>query len=103
MTAKTTRIEFDSPINEEGSWGGRALAAKAHSTMEFVDHGDGRGNIEWIVEFPDGDERVEQVGIWYKSRKLVDYDGVMSFSEQMAQVLRKAGISVPAEFHDWEF
>lgn len=101
--SKATRIEFDSPINEEGSWGGRRLADKAHSTMEFVDGGAGRGNIEWIIQFPDGDERVEQIGIWYKSRRLEDYDGVMSFPEQAANVLRKAGISVPAEFHDWEF
>jgi hypothetical protein len=101
--SRTTRIEFDSPINEEGSWGGRLVAEKAHSTMEFVDNGDGTGNIEWVVKYADGGEDVEQVGIWYKSRTLVDYDDVMSFSEQMAQVLQKAGISVPVEFHDWKF
>ncbi len=100
---KKTKIEFESPINEEGSWGGRRLVEKAHSTMEFFDGGKGAGTIEWIIEFPDGDERVEHIGIWYKSRRLEDYDGLMSFPEQAAQVLRKAGIRVPAEFHDWKF
>lgn len=100
---KTTRIEFDSPINLEGSWGGRPVAETAHSTMEFVDQGDGHGNIEWIIAYPDGGEDVEQIGIWYKSRRLEDYDGLMSFPEQAAQVLRKAGIRVPVEFHDWKF
>ena len=55
--------------------------------------------IEWIVEFADDSEMVEQIGIWLdENKRLRDYDGVFSLPKQAVQLLRSAGIVVPREF-----
>ena len=98
-------IEFDSPVNEEGSWGERPVADKAHSVMTYRRHEDGapantHGEIEWIITGAGDFNDVVHIGIWTEMNVLVDYDGVMSFPAQAATLLRKAGIVVTEDFID---
>ncbi len=94
-------IEFDSPINIEGSWGSRPVADKAHSKMTLTwAKPKMQGCIEWQIDYHDGGDDVEEIGIWVEAGVLVDYDGVMSLPEQAVELLEKAGITVPSDFRD---
>ena len=93
-------IEFDSPLNEEGSWGSRPVADKAHSTMTFHPSQDTervrRGEIEWETD----QGHYVSIGIWTEGDVLADYDGTMSLPAQAIELLEKVGISVPEDFRD---
>lgn len=94
MEASVDKLEFESPINLEGSWGGRNLAKSAKSTMELWLHKDNTGDIEWIVDELD---IVEGIGLWFEidkdgKRTLVDYDGVMTLPDQAMDLLEKNGV-----------
>lgn len=88
--------EFLSPINLEGSWGGRNLAKQAKSVMElyFYKSNANHATIEW--EIPKLD-MVEQIGLTFEidakgKRTLVDYDGVMTIPDQAMDLLEKHGV-----------
>lgn len=90
------KYEFESPINLEGSWGGRNLSPKAKSIMELYFNSDDTGWIEW--EVPELD-LFEEIGLTFEidiagKRKLVDYDGVMSIPDQALDLLAKHGVDV---------
>src|SRR5690606_27032567 len=94
MSTLIEKYEFESPINLEGSWGLRPITDKAKSVMEFYLNTDDTGHIEWDV--PDLD-LFECIGLTFEidptgKRKLIDYDGVMSFPEQARALLEKHGI-----------
>lgn len=105
MTATSIdKIKFDSPINMEGSWGGRPLASSAESTMELWFEKDNTGSIEWCVDSLD---IVEHIGLTFEigvngGRKLVDYDGVMSIPTQALDLLEKHGVDVTEMRHTSE-
>jgi hypothetical protein len=93
------KVEFHSPINIEGSWGGRNLHKDALSTMElwFSSRDASRGSIEWIVCPDTDDEMVEEIGLRFGvnphgKRTLEDYDGVFSLPDQAMDLLEKHGI-----------
>lgn len=88
------KFTFESPINMEGSWGETPVADKATSHFEFYLDTDNTGYIEW--EIPDLD-LYESIGLTFEisptgTRKLIDYDGVMSFPDQARTLLEKHGI-----------
>ena len=99
MSEKPTDIlEFHSPINMEGSWGGRTLSRKAKSIMRLWLHKDpSSGGIEWEVPKLD---LYEEIGLTFEwddkkqKRVLVDYDGVMSIPDQALDLLERNGIDV---------
>jgi hypothetical protein len=89
------RLEFESPINLEGSWGQRNLAETTKSTMDLYLHTESlTGYIEWDI--PDLD-MVEGIGLVFKidakgKRTLVDYDGVFTIPDQAMDLLERNGI-----------
>ena len=88
------RLEFESPINLEGSWGQRNLAAKTKSTMGLYFNKDGSAYIEWDI--PDL-EITESIGCTFEfgpddKRTLVDYDGVFSIPDEAMDLLERNGI-----------
>jgi hypothetical protein len=46
--------------------------------------------------YDDSQEEYAEVGLWVENGELVDYDGVFSLPEQVAEVLRGLGVKVPA-------
>jgi len=98
MEKSIDTFEFYSPINLEGSWGGRNLSERARSTMELWLHNKTlTGFIEWIVYLSEDDEMVEGIGLTFEidpkgKRSLTDYDGVMTLPDQAMDLLEKHGI-----------
>ena len=90
------KLEFDSPISLDRSWGNTPLSDKAHSTMELYFHKDTTGFIEWCVEELD---IVENIGLVFEidaqgKRTLTDYDGVFAIPDQALDLLEKHGVDV---------
>lgn len=74
-------ISFRSPIVREYSSMSKAIPqGEAECTMQFFTHDtEGNGSIEWVVEYADGEQDVEHIGIWVdENRVCTDYDGVFS-------------------------
>ncbi len=70
--------EFESEMVLEGSWGHRDLGPAKNEMRFYVDNG--RTFIEWEVNFPDGDQDVEHIGLWFDNEGyLIDYDGIMGY------------------------
>lgn len=94
---KLDTLEFESPINLEGSWGERNIATSTKSTMDLYMSEDDRMSafIEWDI--PDLD-MTEGIGLVFEHsadgsrRVLVDYDGVMTLPDQAMDLLEKHGI-----------
>ena len=89
-------LEFESPINLEGSWGQRNLSEKARSKMELYFDKDDTGFIEWTCDELD---LAEQIGLWFQfdrhgRRTLTDYDGVFSIPDQALDLLERNGVDV---------
>jgi hypothetical protein len=73
-------------IIQEGSWGARGLGAHA-STMTLYREGAGLF-IEW--DFPTL-ETTENIGLEMEGKRIVGYDGVMSFPRPAYKWLRSLG------------
>ncbi len=89
-------LEFESPINLEGSWGQRNLAEKARSKMELYFNKDDTGYIEWECDELD---LYESIGLTFEfdtkgKRTLTDYDGVMTIPDQALDLLERNGVDV---------
>lgn len=87
-------MEFESPINLEGSWGQRNIADKAKSTMRLYYNKDNTGYIEWEIHHGD---MYEEIGLTFEldvtgKRTLTDYDGVMTLPDQAMDLLEKHGV-----------
>jgi hypothetical protein len=88
------KLEFESPINLEGSWRSRTLADKAKSKMELFFYKDNTGFIEWECEQLD---LVENIGLTFEldrngKRTLTDYDGVMTLPDQAMDLLERHNV-----------
>lgn len=91
---------FNSPINEEGSWGARNLARNTTSVMTL--YVDDRGGHELMIEWEiDALDIVEHIGIYteidpereHLGLMVVDYDGVFSLPDQAITLLERNGIN----------
>lgn len=96
MATLIEKIEFESPINLEGSWGSQPLADKAKSSMALYFNKDDTGYIEWEVEALD---LYEDISLTFEispdgKRTLVDYDGVMTIPDQALDLIEKHGVDV---------
>lgn len=113
------RIEFETVINHDGGSSGQLVRlGKAKQSMEFFRFKSGKGGcIEWIVRMPakqwrkrpglDGAfvigeddemlENVEEIGVTFKGKELVDYEGVFELPAQAVAFLRKMGYVVKQE------
>jgi hypothetical protein len=92
--SKVDTMQFESPINLEGSWGQRTLAKRTTSILTLYLDTDDTGFIEW--EIPQLD-MVEHIGLTFEidpagKRTLTDYDGVFSIPDQALDILEKNGI-----------
>lgn len=93
---KVDTLEFESPINLERSCGLQPVADKAKSVMELYLNKENAdiGFIEWSV--PELD-MFEGIGLTFETdddgtRKLTDYDGVMTLPTQAMDLLEKNGV-----------
>ncbi len=79
-----------SPINIEGSWGGRNISKKAESEFEFMNDG-----FEWVIDYGDEDDDVTYIGTIFEGfpPAIIDYDGVMSFPAPLIRWLDMNGIN----------
>lgn len=105
-------IKFQSGITRENSHTpklenlGNAQCSMELFTPDGTAAKNGSGHIEWYVEYldadgtPDGDDDVEQIGVWFENKTLTDYDGVFSLPKQAVQLLREVGIIVPSDFEN---
>lgn len=82
---KLPKVEFIS----EGSWGQRDVGAH-ESTMTLWTDGDSL-MIEWDI--PTLDE-VEHIGLEMEGKRVVGYDGVMSFPRPAYKWLRSLGYRI---------
>ena len=72
---------------------------EADCSMEmFIDDDADYGMIEWIIEYPDGCEDVEHIGLWFDKKRLTDYDGLFSLPKEAIKLIRKCGFTVPRDF-----
>ena len=91
---KKDTLEFESPINLEGSWGERNLAKSTKSTMDlYLGKDPAHGYIEWDIPALD---MTEGIGLVFERKddgklELVDYDGVMTLPEQAMDLLERNG------------
>ena len=88
------KMEFMSPINQEGSWRQRNLAKRTKSIMELYFYKDNSGFIEWDIPKLD---MTEHIGLVFEitpegKRVLTDYDGVFSLPDQAMDLLEKHGV-----------
>jgi hypothetical protein len=89
LTAIATKAFPAKEIIQEGSWGQRGLGKHA-STMTLYRQGD-HLSIEW--DFPTL-ETTEQIGLELEGKRVVGYDGVMSFPRPAYKWLRSLGYSI---------
>ena len=99
MPTKIKEHTFKARAFYEGSWGERD-AGECEQTQTLYFNGDTTGCIEW--DLPALEEFVE-IGLWFEigpngTRTLTDYDGVMSLNKPAIQLMRDAGVIVPADF-----
>jgi len=88
------KLEFKSPINQEGSWGQRNLAKQTKSVMELYFYKDNTGFIEWDIPKL---EMFEHIGLTFEidpkgKRILTDYDGVFTLPDQAMDLLEAHGV-----------
>lgn len=82
---------FRSPISLEYSMLSQLQKlGEFESEMQLYYDNNGSGFIEWIVDELD---MVEQIGLAFENKVLVDYDGVFSFPEQGIILLEENGFN----------
>ena len=97
------RIEFTAPIVREYSYlPTLEELGEGKCSMELYMNENGKsGNIEWIIEYEDGDDDVEHIGVNFDNTKtLIDYDGVFTLPAEAIKLLRQAGYHVPKDFEN---
>lgn len=83
--------KFRSPISLEYSMLSQLQKlGEFESEMQLYYDNNGSGFIEWIVDELD---MVEQIGLAFENKVLVDYDGVFSFPEQGIILLEENGFN----------
>lgn len=83
--------KFRSPISLEYSMLSQLQKlGEFESEMQLYYDNNGSGFIEWIVDELD---IVEQIGLAFENKVLVDYDGVFSFPEQGIILLEENGFN----------
>lgn len=88
-------LTFSSPINIDNGYTNRPLGDH-ESTMELFFDSEGVPNcIEWYIESLD---ICEHIGLYFKGKKLTDYDGIFALPPQSVSLIRKSGYIVPHEF-----
>jgi len=99
---QNTTIEFTTNIVREYSCTPTPEnLGEAKCSMEMFLDDDGQGGrIEWIIEYPDGSEDVEHIGVWFEGNELIDYDGVFSLPKEAVKLIRKCGYRVSEDFLD---
>jgi hypothetical protein len=75
---------------QEGSWGQRDIG-EHESTMTLWTHGGGDLMIEWDIPSLDA---VEHIGLEMEGKRVVGYDGVMSFPRPAYKWLRSLGYTI---------
>lgn len=95
MLKTIDKVTFDAQLHLEGSFGASQLG-KHPCSMELFDI-DGHISIEFIAG-KDGCVGVEHIGLTFKDKTLVDYDGVFSIPREAINLLRKNGYHVPRDF-----
>jgi len=76
---------------QEGSWGLRTLQGKHESTMTLYRWTGGTPFIEWDIP---GLNEVEHIGLELEGKRVVGYDGVMSFPRPAYKWLRSLGYTI---------
>ena len=94
MTTAIATIAFPKKqFIQEGSWGAVTLAGKFESTMTLYEtSGFARSLfIEWDIP---GLDMVEHIGLEMEGKRVVGYDGVMSFPHPAYRWLRSLGYTI---------
>jgi hypothetical protein len=92
-------VSFESNINvDNGSY--NIPQGKMLSEMELYTNENGTPTgIEWVVYNQEGDaEFVEEIGLFFDGKTLIDYDGVFELPVEAAKLIRKAGYKVSNDF-----
>jgi hypothetical protein len=92
MLALLGTKQFESELILEGSWGQKGLGP-AKCEMRFYNQ-SGHYMIEWESQFEYGED-VTHIGLQFKDRDLVDYDGIMGWlPTQAADLIESIGFKV---------
>jgi len=106
------KINFTAQIVKEHSYTprlenlGQAQCSMELFTFDGSIPSDGNGHIEWFLEYldgngkPNGDDDVQEIGVWFEAKTLCDYDGLFSLPKEAVKLLRQVGIRVPKEFEN---
>jgi len=85
------KFVFSSPINLERSSGLKPISNSTKSIIEVEIKETGVGYADWYI--PELDMS-EEIGLWFDENELIDYDGVMSFPDQLTDFLEKQGYNM---------
>jgi len=92
-------LTFNSNINIDNGINNDPQGEKESNMELFQDEGKAPSGIEWVVYDAEGDtEFVENIGLNFDGKSLVDYDGVFELPIEAIKLIRKSGYSVPNHF-----
>jgi hypothetical protein len=88
MTPLTKNRTFYAPLNIDDGHTNINVHKTTKHEMMFTLTDPEEAHIEWVVN--DG-EFVEHIGLWFRDKSLVDYDGVFELPEQVITWLNEMG------------
>lgn len=88
---------FISPISIDNGFINSFIGEFNCSMELFTDDNKTPHSIEWIVN--DGQE-VQNIGLYFEGKSLIDYDGVFELPIQAVELINKAGFLVDDSFSD---
>jgi hypothetical protein len=91
---------FTSKINIDNGRSTRTLGIRRCIIELFIGEDKIPVGAEVVVYDDDEDEYVEQIGLWFEKRELVDYDGVFELPKELIKMIRFAKCRVPRHFEE---
>lgn len=76
------KLEWTGKVRYESS-AGVTPSVQAKSEAELFFRDGVPSMIELVVTFENGEDDVEHIGLGFEGKKLVDYDGIISFPPQI--------------------
>jgi hypothetical protein len=100
------KIEFEADLIKEYSYtsevtplGKKKCSMELYTETGSIDDSD-CGDIEWIIDVGTPGETAIQLGVWWRGKTLIEFDGNFSLPDEAIRLLRECGIIVSEDFED---
>jgi hypothetical protein len=91
-------VSFNSNINVDNGHTNESQGDLLSEMELFTDDKGVPTGIEWVVYDDEGETQfVEDIGLWFEGKDLIDYDGVFELPVEAAKLIRKAGYRVSTD------